>query len=68
MTCTIGTADRLEYTVLGDVVNTASRLQSAAPTNGILVGEARNFEEKVILAKIGKAKLKPSRARSASAS
>src|SRR5207249_7461888 len=28
-----------EGMVAGDVVNTASRLQSAAPTNGILVGE-----------------------------
>jgi class 3 adenylate cyclase len=28
-----------EAMVAGDVVNTASRLQSAAPTNGILVGE-----------------------------
>jgi class 3 adenylate cyclase/tetratricopeptide (TPR) repeat protein len=33
----------------GDVVNTASRLQSAAPTNGILVGEAtyRATEERI---------------------
>jgi class 3 adenylate cyclase len=29
-----------EAMVSGDVVNTASRLQSAAPVNGILVGEA----------------------------
>src|SRR3954454_6526347 len=29
-----------EAMVAGDVVNTASRLQSAAPTNGILVGES----------------------------
>jgi class 3 adenylate cyclase len=33
-------ADRGEAMVAGDVVNTASRLQTAAPTNGILVGEA----------------------------
>src|SRR5437763_424072 len=31
--------ERGEGMVAGDVVNTASRLQSAAPTNGILVGE-----------------------------
>ena len=28
-----------EAMVAGDVVNTAARLQSAAPVNGILVGE-----------------------------
>ncbi|HLY93734.1 MAG TPA: adenylate/guanylate cyclase domain-containing protein [Gaiellaceae bacterium] len=33
-------ASRGEAIVSGDVVNTAARLQSAAPTNGILVGEA----------------------------
>jgi class 3 adenylate cyclase/tetratricopeptide (TPR) repeat protein len=32
--------ERGEGMVAGDVVNTASRLQSAAPANGILVGEA----------------------------
>ena len=31
-------------------------IEGMAQTSGILVGEARNFEEKVILAKIGKAK------------
>ncbi len=31
-------------------------IEGMAQTAGILVGEARNFEEKVILAKIGKAK------------
>src|SRR5499426_4107217 len=30
-------------------------IEGMAQTSGILVGEARNFEEKVILAKIGKA-------------
>ena len=30
-----------EALVAGDVVNTAARLQSAAPVNGVLVGEAR---------------------------
>jgi class 3 adenylate cyclase len=33
-------ADRGEAMVAGDVVNTASRLQTAAPTDGILIGEA----------------------------
>src|SRR5262249_34271744 len=31
--------ERGEGLIAGDVVNTASRLQTAAPTNGILVGE-----------------------------
>src|SRR4051794_38069749 len=37
-----------EGLVAGDVVNTASRLQTAAPTNGILVGEATHRAIKTV--------------------
>lgn len=36
----IGPEERREYTVMGDVTNTAARLQSAAPPGTILVGRA----------------------------
>src|SRR5919197_1142931 len=36
----VGSGDRREYAVMGDVTNTAARLQSAAPPGTILVGEA----------------------------
>ena len=40
----IGPLERIEYTVLGDPVNVASRLQSLADTNSVLIGE-NTFED-----------------------
>lgn len=36
----VGTLAGTDYTAMGDVVNTASRLQAAAPAGGVLVGRA----------------------------
>ncbi len=36
----VGSVARSDYTAMGDVVNTASRLQALAPPGGVLVGDA----------------------------
>ncbi len=56
----IGSTKRLEYTILGDVVNVASYLESIAKPNEILIGEEtfRQVNKLFLLEEAGKKKVK----------